>query len=36
MESDTSFLLIGALATQANTTKDTIRHGDDRRLLKPR
>ena len=36
MESDTSFLLIGALATQANTTKDTIRHYDEMGLLKSR
>ena len=36
MESDTSFLLIGTLATQANTTKDTIRHYDQMGLLKSR
>ena len=36
MESDTSFLLIGALAAQANTTKDTIRHYDQLGLLKSR
>lgn len=36
MESDTSFLLIGALAAQANTTKDTIRHYDEMGLLKSR
>lgn len=36
MVSDTSFLLIGTLATQANTTKDTIRHYDEMGLLKSR
>ena len=36
MTSHTSFLLIGALATQANTTKDTIRHYDEMGLLKSR
>ncbi|WP_182404986.1 MerR family transcriptional regulator [Psychrobacter sp. GP33] len=33
---DTSFLLIGALANQANTTKDTVRHYDQLGLLKSR
>lgn len=33
---DNSFLLIGALATQANTTKDTVRHYDELGLLKSR
>jgi len=36
MGSDPSFLLIGALATQANTTKDTIRHYDEMGLLNSR
>jgi len=36
MVSDTSFLLIGALAIKANTTKDTIRHYDEMGLLKSR
>ena len=36
MASDKSFLLIGALATRANTTKDTIRHYDQLGLLKSR
>lgn len=36
MISDTSFLLIGALALQANTTKDTIRHYNELGLLKSR
>lgn len=36
MASDTSFLLIGRLAIQANTTKDTIRHYDQLGLLKSR
>ena len=36
MASDTSFLLIGSLATQANTTKDTIRHYDQLGLLRSR
>ncbi|MEN2752375.1 MULTISPECIES: MerR family transcriptional regulator [Psychrobacter] len=36
MAPDTSFLLIGKLATQANTTKDTIRHYDQLGLLKSR
>jgi DNA-binding transcriptional MerR regulator len=36
MTSHTSFLLIGALATQANTTKDTIRHYDEMGLLRSR
>lgn len=36
MTSHTSFLLIGALAIQANTTKDTIRHYDEMGLLKSR
>lgn len=33
---DTSFLLIGALAHQANTTKDTVRHYEQLGLLKSR
>ena len=33
---DTSFLLIGALANQANTTKDTVRHYDELGLLRSR
>lgn len=32
----TAFLLIGTLAAQANTTKDTIRHYDQLGLLKSR
>ena len=36
MAPDTSFLLIGTLATQANTTKDTVRHYDQLGLLKSR
>ena len=36
MTPDTSFLLIGALANQANTTKDTVRHYDELGLLKSR
>ena len=36
MASDTSFLLIGTLASQANTTKDTVRHYDQLGLLKSR
>lgn len=36
MKSDTTFLLIGTLAKQANTTKDTIRHYDELGLLKSR
>ena len=36
MAPDTSFLLIGTLATKANTTKDTIRHYDQLGLLKSR
>ena len=36
MTPDTSFLLIGTLATKANTTKDTIRHYDQLGLLKSR
>ncbi|WP_367110785.1 MerR family transcriptional regulator [uncultured Psychrobacter sp.] len=36
MAPDTSFLLIGALAAQAHTTKDTIRHYDQLGLLKSR
>ncbi len=36
MTPDTAFLLIGTLATQANTTKDTIRHYDQLGLLKSR
>ncbi|GAA0309735.1 MerR family transcriptional regulator [Psychrobacter aestuarii] len=36
MATDTPFLLIGTLASQANTTKDTIRHYDQLGLLKSR
>ncbi|ALF60083.1 MerR family transcriptional regulator [Psychrobacter urativorans] len=36
MTPDTSFLLIGALANQANTTKDTVRHYEQLGLLKSR
>ncbi|WP_350562598.1 MerR family transcriptional regulator [Psychrobacter sp. CAL346-MNA-CIBAN-0220] len=36
MAPDTSFLLIGMLANQANTTKDTVRHYDQLGLLKSR
>ncbi len=36
MSPDNSFLLIGALATKANTTKDTVRHYDQLGLLKSR
>ena len=36
MAPDTAFLLIGTLATKANTTKDTIRHYDQLGLLKSR
>lgn len=36
MISHTSFLLIGTLAMQANTTKDTIRHYDEMGLLRSR
>ena len=36
MAPDTSFLLIGKLATEANTTKDTVRHYDELGLLKSR
>lgn len=36
MTSHTSFLLIGALATQANTTKDMVRHYYEMGLLKSR
>lgn len=36
MTPDTSFLLIGALATKAQTTKDTVRHYDQLGLLKSR
>lgn len=36
MTPDTSFLLIGKLANQANTTKDTIRHYDQLGLLRSR
>lgn len=36
MAPDTSFLLIGTLATQGNTTKDTVRHYDQLGLLKSR
>jgi DNA-binding transcriptional MerR regulator len=33
---DTAFLLIGALAKRANTTKDTVRHYDELGLLRSR
>lgn len=36
MVANTSFLLIGELATRANTTKDTVRHYDQLGLLKSR
>lgn len=36
MAPDTAFLLIGTLAAQANTTKDTIRHYDQLGLLRSR
>ena len=36
MAPETSFLLIGTLAAQANTTKDTVRHYDQLGLLKSR
>lgn len=36
MAADTAFLLIGALAERANTTKDTIRHYDQLGLMKSR
>ena len=36
MEFDESFLLIGAIAKKANTTKDTVRHYDQLGLLKSR
>ena len=36
MAPDTAFLLIGTLAAQANTTKDTVRHYDQLGLLKSR
>ena len=36
MNQDITFLLIGTLATQANTTKDTVRHYDALGLLKSR
>lgn len=36
MIADTSYLLIGRLALQANTTKDTVRHYDEMGLLKSR
>ena len=36
MALDTSFLLIGALAAKANTTKDTVRHYEQLGLLKSR
>ncbi|WP_201588032.1 MerR family transcriptional regulator [Psychrobacter jeotgali] len=36
MVTETSYLLIGALASQANTTKDTVRHYDQLGLLKSR
>ncbi|MGO2279021.1 MULTISPECIES: MerR family transcriptional regulator [unclassified Psychrobacter] len=36
MIADTSYLLIGRLALQANTTKDTVRHYHDMGLLRSR
>ena len=36
MALDTSFLLIGELAAQANTTKDTVRHYEQLGLLRSR
>lgn len=36
MTSDEAYLLIGALAGRANTTKDTVRHYDELGLLKSR
>ncbi len=36
MSQDIVFLLIGTLAAQANTTKDTVRHYDELGLLKSR
>ncbi|MDN5566640.1 MAG: MerR family transcriptional regulator [Psychrobacter sp.] len=36
MSKDSAFLLIGTLAAQANTTKDTVRHYDELGLLKSR
>lgn len=36
MSTDSEFLLIGALARQANTTKDTVRYYDQLGLLKSR
>ena len=36
MSPNRSFLLIGTLARQANTTKDTVRHYDQLGLLKSR
>ena len=36
MTAQTAFLLIGALANKANTTKDTVRHYDELGLLKSR
>ena len=36
MSKDSTFLLIGTLAAQANTTKDTVRHYDELGLLKSR
>ena len=36
MSQDSTFLLIGTLAAQANTTKDTVRHYDELGLLKSR
>lgn len=36
MTADSTFLLIGALAKAANTTKDTVRHYDQLGLLKSR
>ncbi|GAA0802849.1 MerR family transcriptional regulator [Psychrobacter piscatorii] len=36
MALDTSFLLIGALAAKANTTKDTVRHYEQLGLLRSR
>ena len=36
MPANTDFMLIGALANKANTTKDTVRHYDELGLLKSR
>lgn len=36
MAADTAFLLIGKLASKANTTKDTVRHYDQLGLLRSR